>query len=113
MEFYEMFHWFNTKGYQANIPELRRKYNGIEIVKLLWAERDAKREKRFEAKLQRQARQRGYKLVPIEEKPYGPSPLSRSGVPCRALAREARKQHCFRTCQELPSSRAISPIRRV
>jgi hypothetical protein len=27
------------------------------------------REKRFEAKLQRQARQRGYQLVPIEKKP--------------------------------------------
>jgi uncharacterized protein YbjT (DUF2867 family) len=25
-EFYEMFHWFNTKGYQANFPELRRRY---------------------------------------------------------------------------------------
>ena len=35
----------------------------------IWAERDAERERRFEAKLKRQALQRGYKLVPIEEKP--------------------------------------------
>jgi hypothetical protein len=41
----------------------------VEYDASLWAERDAEREKRFEAKLQRQARQRGYKLVPIEEKP--------------------------------------------
>ena len=33
------------------------------------SKRDAEREKRFEAKLQRQAQPRGYKLVPIEEKP--------------------------------------------
>jgi len=33
------------------------------------AHRDAEREKRFEAKLKRQAQQLGYKLVPIEEKP--------------------------------------------
>jgi hypothetical protein len=33
------------------------------------SKRDAEREKRFEAKLHRQARQRGYQLVPIEEKP--------------------------------------------
>jgi hypothetical protein len=33
------------------------------------SQRDAYREKRFQAKLQRQAQQRGYKLVPIEEKP--------------------------------------------
>jgi transposase len=31
--------------------------------------RDAQREKRFEAKLRRQAQQRGYKLVPIEQQP--------------------------------------------
>ena len=30
-EFYEMFHWFNAKGYQANIPELRRKYPEIHL----------------------------------------------------------------------------------
>ena len=33
------------------------------------SERDAEREKRFEAKLRRQAQQRGYQLVPIEKKP--------------------------------------------
>jgi hypothetical protein len=35
----------------------------------IWAQRDAEREKRCEAKLRRQAAQRGYKLVPMEEKP--------------------------------------------
>ena len=35
----------------------------------IWAERDAERERRFAAKLKRQAQQLGYKLVPIEEKP--------------------------------------------
>jgi transposase len=41
----------------------------IEYDATLWAQRDAQREKRFEAKLKRQAQQLGYKLVPIEEKP--------------------------------------------
>ena len=41
----------------------------VEYDVSLWAQRDAEREKRFEAKLKRQAHQRGYKLVPIEEKP--------------------------------------------
>ena len=41
----------------------------VEYDATLWAERDTEREKRFEAKLRRQAQQRGYKLVPIEEKP--------------------------------------------
>jgi transposase len=41
----------------------------VEYDATLWAERDAAREKRFEAKLKRQAQQLGYKLVPIEEKP--------------------------------------------
>jgi hypothetical protein len=41
----------------------------VEYDATLWAKRDAEREKRFEAKLRRQAQQRGYKLVPIEEKP--------------------------------------------
>ncbi|SRR5712692_7111153 len=41
----------------------------VEYDATLWAERDAEREKRFEAKLKRQAQQLGYKLVPIEEKP--------------------------------------------
>ena len=39
----------------------------VEYDATLWAERDAEREKRSEAKLKRQAQQRGYKLVPIEE----------------------------------------------
>jgi len=41
----------------------------VEYDETLWAQRDAEREKRFEAKLKRQAQQMGYKLVPIEEKP--------------------------------------------
>jgi transposase len=41
----------------------------VEYDGTLWAKRDAEREKRFEAKLKRQAQQLGYKLVPIEEKP--------------------------------------------
>lgn len=30
-EFYQMFHWFNTKGYEADIPELRRRYPEIRL----------------------------------------------------------------------------------
>ena len=41
----------------------------VEYDASIWAERDAERERRFEAKLKRQAHQLGYKLVPIEEKP--------------------------------------------
>lgn len=41
----------------------------VEYDASLWAQRDAMREKRLEARLHRQAAQRGYKLVPIEEKP--------------------------------------------
>ena len=41
----------------------------VEYDETLWAQRDAEREKRFEARLKRQAQQLGYKLVPIEEKP--------------------------------------------
>jgi transposase len=41
----------------------------VEYDASIGAERDAAREKRFEAKLKRQAHQLGYKLVPIEEKP--------------------------------------------
>ena len=41
----------------------------VEYDATLWAERDTQREKRFEAKLKRQAQQLGYKLVPIEEEP--------------------------------------------
>jgi hypothetical protein len=40
----------------------------VEYDATIWAARDTEREKRFDAKLQRQAQQRGYKLVPIEEK---------------------------------------------
>src|SRR3989449_10696727 len=43
--------------------------NQVEYDATLWAQRDAQSEKRFEEKLKRQAQQRGYKLVPIEEKP--------------------------------------------
>jgi transposase len=41
----------------------------VEYDASLWAQRDAEREKRFEAKIKRQAQQLGYKLVPIEEMP--------------------------------------------
>jgi hypothetical protein len=41
----------------------------VEYDGTIWEQRDAQREKRFEAKLKRQAQQLGYKLVPIEEKP--------------------------------------------
>ena len=40
--------------------------NQIEYDDSIWATRDAEREKRFEAKLRRQAAQRGYKLVPLQ-----------------------------------------------
>ena len=43
--------------------------NQVEYDVTLWAQRDAQREKRFEAKLKRQAEARGYKLVPIQENP--------------------------------------------
>ena len=43
--------------------------NQVEYDATLWAQRDTEREKRFDAKLKRQAETRGYKLVPIEEKP--------------------------------------------
>ena len=39
--------------------------NQVEYDESIWAKRDAEREKRFEAKLRRQAAQRGYQLVPI------------------------------------------------
>ncbi len=41
----------------------------VEYDETIWTSRDADRQKRFEAKLKRQAEQLGYKLVPIEEKP--------------------------------------------
>ncbi len=43
--------------------------NQVEYDATRWAQRDTERDKRIEAKLKRQAQQRGYKLVPIEEKP--------------------------------------------
>jgi uncharacterized protein YbjT (DUF2867 family) len=51
-EFYEMFHWFNTKGFQANIPELRRKYPEVRLHTLEeWLREDGwdKRGLRFKA----------------------------------------------------------------
>ena len=39
----------------------------VEYDATLWAQRDAEREKRFEAKLKRQALQLGYKLVPASK----------------------------------------------
>jgi transposase len=38
----------------------------VEHDETIWDARDAQREKRFEAKLKRQAKQLGYQLVPIE-----------------------------------------------
>jgi len=43
--------------------------NQVEYDESVWAQRDAERDIRLEAKLKRQAKQRGYKLVPIEENP--------------------------------------------
>jgi len=51
-EFYEMFQWFNTKGFQANIPELRRKYPEVRLHTLEeWLREDGwdKRGLRFKA----------------------------------------------------------------
>lgn len=51
-EFYQMFHWFNTKGYRANIPELRRKYPEVHLHTLEeWLREDGwdKRGLRFRA----------------------------------------------------------------
>jgi transposase len=41
----------------------------VEYDASLWAQRDALREKRLETRLKKQAAQRGYKLVPMDEKP--------------------------------------------
>ena len=41
----------------------------VEYDESIWAQRDAERAKRFEAKLKRQAHQLGYKLIPMEQKP--------------------------------------------
>jgi hypothetical protein len=38
----------------------------VEYDASLWAQRDARREKRLDARLHKQAAQRGYKLVPME-----------------------------------------------
>jgi len=43
--------------------------NQVEYDETVWAARDAEREKRNQARLKRQARQRGYELVPIEHRP--------------------------------------------
>ena len=43
--------------------------NQAEYDETIWAGRDTEREKRLERKLKRQAKQLGYELVPIEEKP--------------------------------------------
>ena len=51
-EFYEMFHWFNSAGFQANIPELRRKYPEVHLHSLEeWLREDGwdKRGLRFRA----------------------------------------------------------------
>ena len=40
----------------------------VEYDEGIWAARDAQRHKRLEEKIKRQARQLGYKLVPLEEK---------------------------------------------
>lgn len=41
--------------------------NQVEYDETIWAQQDAHRDKRLEAKLKRQAQQRGYKLVPLED----------------------------------------------
>jgi len=43
--------------------------NQTEYDESLWAKRDALREQRLEARLHRQAAQRGYKLVPLQQQP--------------------------------------------
>ena len=40
--------------------------NQVEYDETIWDARDAQREKKFQAKLKRQAKQLGYELVPIE-----------------------------------------------
>jgi hypothetical protein len=42
--------------------------NQVEYDETIWAARDSQREKRFEAKIKRQAKQLGYELVPIAPK---------------------------------------------
>ena len=51
-EFYAMFRWFNRDGFQANIPELRRKYPEVHLHSLEeWLREDGwdKRGLRFRA----------------------------------------------------------------
>ena len=43
--------------------------NQVEYDETIWAAKDAQREKRLEARIKRQAKQLGYDLVPIENKP--------------------------------------------
>jgi hypothetical protein len=43
--------------------------NQVEYDETIWATKDAEREKRLEARIKRQAKQMGYELVPIEQKP--------------------------------------------
>jgi len=43
--------------------------NQVEYDETIWAAKDAEREKRLEARIKRQAKQLGYDLVPIENKP--------------------------------------------
>ena len=33
-EFYQMFRWFNQYGFQANIPELKRRYPDVRLRSL-------------------------------------------------------------------------------
>ena len=43
----------------------------VEYDESIWATRDTQRQKRLEDKIKRQAKQLGYQLIPIEEKPAG------------------------------------------
>ena len=43
--------------------------NQVEYDETIWATRDIKRKNRIEGKLKRQARQLGYRLVPLETEP--------------------------------------------
>ena len=43
--------------------------NQVEYDETIWATRDLNRQKHMEGKLKRQAKQLGYELVPIGEKP--------------------------------------------
>ena len=43
--------------------------NRVEYDATIWATRDADRQKRFEARLKRQAQLLGYQLIPIDKRP--------------------------------------------